>query len=52
MILASNPIIGAFRWMLEGINGLTDNFGWTLIIFGILVKLIWPTPPQKRKRAL
>jgi len=50
MILAANPIIEAFRWLLEGINGLTHNFGWTLIIFGILVKLLlaWPTAKGKK----
>ena len=51
MILASNPIIGAFRWMLEGINSLTDNFGWTLIIFGVLVKLILAYPTAKAKKS-
>ena len=40
MILAANPIVEAFRWILEGINAMTNNFGWTLILFGILVKLI------------
>ena len=39
-----------FRWILEGINGLTQNFGWTLIIFGVLVKLLltWPTAKAKK----
>ena len=50
MILAANPIVEGFRWILEGINAMTNNFGWTLILFGILVKLIlaWPTAKAKK----
>ena len=45
-----NFIQEPFRWLLEFINGWTQNFGWTLIIFGILVKLIlaWPTAKAKK----
>ena len=39
-----------FRLLLEFINGWTGNFGWTLIIFGVLVKLLltWPTAKAKK----
>ena len=39
-----------FRYLLEFINSWTGNFGWTLIIFGVLVKLLllWPTAKGKK----
>ena len=40
-----------FRWLLEYINGWTGNFGWTLIIFGTLVKLILLPATAKSKRS-
>jgi len=40
-----------FRLILEGINDLTNNFGWTLIIFGTLVKLILAFPTAKAKKS-
>lgn len=45
-----NFIQEPFRWLLEFINGWTANFGWTLIIFGVLVKLLlaWPTAKAKK----
>ena len=46
-----NFIQEPFRWLLEFINGWTDNFGWTLIIFGVLVKLILAPATAKGKRS-
>ena len=40
-----------FSWLLENIYKLTDNFGWTLIIFGVLVKLILLPATAKSKRS-
>ena len=46
-----NFIQEPFRWLLEFINGWTGNFGWTLIIFGVLVKLILAWPSAKAKKS-
>ena len=46
-----NIIQEPFRWLLEFINGWTGNFGWTLIIFGVLVKLILAWPSAKAKKS-
>ena len=46
-----NFIKEPFRLLLEFINGWTGNFGWTLIIFGVLVKLILAWPSAKAKKS-
>ena len=53
MFLASNfhLIRTPFGWLLETINNWTGNFGWTLIIFGVLVKLLLLPATAKSKRS-
>ena len=51
MILAEFHLINTpFSWLLETINRLVGNFGWTLVIFGVLIKLLlaWPTAKAKK----
>jgi YidC/Oxa1 family membrane protein insertase len=44
------PIVNALSDVLSILNGITHNFGWSLVIFALLVKLVlWPLSQMQFK---
>jgi len=47
-----NPIVQVFKIILEQINHVTGNYGWALLIFAVLVKIVFYYPTKQQYQSM